>query len=149
MSYPLPNFHFQVEWEGKSTSCSKVRNLAMHVNLIESARGDSPALHNELQVGKPVYENFFLERPVRRQDNEFYEWWDSTKSFNEGGEIGAVFRRTMVISLLSDQHEPILRWTIINAIPIRLSYSDLDAMGNSVLVETLEIACEGIHVENK
>ena len=149
MSYPLPNFHFQVEMDGIQTNASKVRNLAMHIELIDSARGDSPALSDEKQPGRPVFENFFLERAVKNKNNEFFEWWESTRLFNEGGNKGSVFRRTMVIKLLNDEHNPVVVWTIVNAIPVRLSYSDLDAQGNSVLIETLEVACERIEVENK
>ncbi|MCB0620623.1 MAG: phage tail protein, partial [Saprospiraceae bacterium] len=53
------------------------------------------------------------------------------------------------ISLLNENHEPVVSWRIESAYPVRLSYSDLDAYGRGPLMETLEICCEGIRVVNE
>ncbi|MEL6673210.1 MAG: phage tail protein [Bacteroidota bacterium] len=146
--YPMPSFHFQVEWGGTSINFTRVRNLAMRNTIIESRKGASPEYQKTVQPGGAVFENFFLERPVHQADNEFYDWWKETALFNEGGNPGSAFRRDLTISLLDDSHTPVVVWKIKSAIPVRLSYSDLDAEGSSLMMEVLEISSEGIRVEN-
>ena len=145
MSYPLPSFHFQVNWGGSNIGFTRVRNLSMHIELIQSTTGANPETSNKKQAGRTVYENILLERSVHQGDNEFYEWWNQTQRAFTNGED---FLRDMTISLLNNDHEPVVNWKIKHAFPVRLSYSDLDAMGSKVLTEVLEIACERIFVEN-
>ena len=146
--YPLPSFHFQVEWGGTKIGFSKIKNLAMRTNVIENRHGASPEYITSKQPGDQTYENFFLERTVFNGDNEFYDWWKETKFLQEGESTGSIFRRDITISLLNENHEPIIVWKIKNAMPVRLSWSDLDAKGNDLLTETLEVACEGIVIQN-
>ena len=147
--YPLPNFHFMVEWGGAKIGFTRVRNLAMSNSPMAIRHGASPEYSNANAPTQRVFENFFLDRPVFRGDNEFYEWWRETVRFEEGGQKGSVYRRDITISLLNENHEPVVSWRIESAYPVRLSYSDLDAYGRGPLMETLEICCEGIRVVNE
>ncbi len=147
--YALPNFNFQVQWgEGKKTGFSKVRNLGISTEIIEGRIGNSKNHSDTTQPGQQVFENFILERPLMRGDNDFYDWWKSTFFFEEGEETGSIFRRTIVISLLNEKSEPIVEWVAKNAVPVRLSWSDLDAEGNSLMIERIEIATEGIELRH-
>ena len=141
----LVNFHFTVEWGGAKLGFTKVRNLAMHYDIVDVRHAADPESGNHKVPAKQVFENFFLERTVWDSDNDFYDWWKSANDFsNPDG-----FRRDLTISLLNSQHEPIVIWKVKDAIPVRLSYSDLDAHSKGVMHEILEIACEGIQVENR
>ncbi|MEO0468128.1 MAG: phage tail protein [Bacteroidota bacterium] len=143
MSHPLPNFHFTVQIDDLEPKCVQVRNLAMHFENIETATSSNPTFADRKQPGRSVYENFFLERAVFANQNEFFEWWRETqRAVVSGGD----FRKNITISLLDNQHSPIMQWRIGDAFPLRLSYSELDAKGNRVLTEVLEIACESIDV---
>lgn len=135
MPQPLPSYHFIVEWGETSVCFNKVRNLAMSYELMASNCGASVESKDELQLGRQQFENFFLERSALEGDNDFFNWWRSAE------------RRDIIIKLLNSEHEPVKSWQILNAMPVRLSYSDLDASESAILVETLEVANEGIRVE--
>jgi phage tail-like protein len=40
------------------------------------------------------------------------------------------------------------RWTISRAWPAKYESSPLHARGNEVVIETLELACEGVEIED-
>ncbi|WP_294311352.1 phage tail protein, partial [uncultured Chryseobacterium sp.] len=51
-------------------------------------------------------------------------------------------------SLLDENGNPAVVWKVKNAFPVKLQSTDLKAEGNEVAVETLEIAHEGLTIEN-
>lgn len=140
--YPIQNFHFQVEWGGARIGFAKVRNLGMGTHYIEYRQGSDPQYHPIKVPGRQYYDNIILERGVFLNDNEFYEWWERTHQFR------GVDRRDITISILNDQHEPVVVFKVRNAFPVRLRFSDLDAKANDIVIETVEIAHEGIDVEH-
>jgi phage tail-like protein len=56
-------------------------------------------------------------------------------------------KRHMVISLLNDNHLPVVVWKVKNTFPAQLEWSKLHATEEEILIETLEIAHEGMVVE--
>ncbi|MGO4710328.1 phage tail protein, partial [Chryseobacterium sp. 2TAF14] len=59
-----------------------------------------------------------------------------------------VERRSITISLLDENGEPAVTWKVKNAFPLKVNATDLKAEGNEVAIETLEIAHEGLTIEN-
>ena len=57
-------------------------------------------------------------------------------------------RKAVTISLLDEEHNPTMVWKLANAFPVKITSTDLKAEGNEVAIETLEIAHEGLTIEN-
>ncbi len=141
MAYPLPVFHFQVEWGGSTIGFSEVSGLTIEVQPIEYRDGVSPQYSVIKMPGIPKYSNITLKRGVVAADNEFFAWLNTTK-------LNTVERRDLIISLLNEEHEPTMSWKIINAFPVKVEGPGLKSTGNEVAIETLELAHEGLSVEN-
>ena len=62
--------------------------------------------------------------------------------------MNMIKRKAMTISLLDEGHKPTMVWKVANAFPTKITGTDLKAEGNEVAVETIEIAHEGITIEN-
>jgi len=147
--YPIQNFHFQVEWGGTKIGFTKVRNLGMGTYYEEYRHGASPEYHVTKLPTRQYFDNIIFERGTFQGDNEFFDWWKETKFFQEGNSRGSIYRRDIRVSILNEEHEPVIIWKIKNAFPVRLRFSDLDANSNSILMETLELAHEGLVVQNE
>ncbi|HKJ66751.1 MAG TPA: phage tail protein, partial [bacterium] len=52
------------------------------------------------------------------------------------------------ISLLNENHEPVMSWKVSNAFPVKIEGPGLNSTGNEAAIETLEIAHEGLTIEN-
>jgi phage tail-like protein len=50
---------------------------------------------------------------------------------------------------LNESHEPVVVWKIKNAWPVKVQSTDLKGDGNEVAVETIEIAHEGLTMQNE
>jgi len=138
-TYPLPKFHFLVEWGGSRVGFSEVTGLDMQAEAIEYREGSSPAFHKVKMPGMQKFSNITLKRGTFEGDKEFYLWM---KTIN----MNKVERRDMTISLLNENHEPVISWKIHNAFPVKVQASDLKADGNEVAIETLELAHEGLDI---
>ena len=143
--YPLPKFHFRVEWGGTNIGFTEVTGLSVETEAIEYRHGASPEYHKTKQPGLKKYGNITFKRGTFENDNEYFTWWNETKFFEEKG---AQFRRDVVCHLLNENHEPIVTWKIKNAWPTKVQSADLKADANEIAIETLEVAHEGLEIQN-
>lgn len=139
--YPLPKFHFLVQWGGVRIGFTEVTGLDMQVEAIEYREGSSPEYSKVKMPGMHKFSNITLKRGTVTGDTEFYAWMNTIS-------LNTVERRDIVISLLNETHAPVMTWKAKNAFPIKLQASDLKADGNEVAIETLEIAHEGLSILN-
>lgn len=139
--YPLPVFHFQVQWGGTNLGFAEVSGLNIETQLIEYRDGLSPEYSSIKMPGIPKYGNITLKRGILPADNEFYEWLNTTK-------LNKVERRDLIISLFNENHEPVMTWKAANAFPVKIEGPGLKATGNEVAIESIEIAHEGLSIEN-
>jgi phage tail-like protein len=140
MAYPLTSFHFTVSWGGDNIGFSEVSGLSVENQPIEYRDGLMSA--KTLPLKRPGLRkagNISLKRGIVAANNELYSW------FNNFGEPN-VTRRTLVITLLNDEGNPVFVWTISEAWPVKCEGPGLKASGNEIAIETLELAHEGITV---
>src|SRR5258705_7712209 len=144
--YPLPVFHFRVEWAGDNGGGSnigftEVSGLNVETQVIEYRDGNMPDYSTLKMPGMQKYGNITLKRGVAKGDNEFFAWWNSH-------QLNKIDRRNLTISLLNENHDPVVIWHVRNAWPVKTDGGSIKATDNEVSIETLEIAHEGITVEN-
>lgn len=140
-NYPLPKFHFQVEWGGSSVAFTEVSGLDVETEVIEYRSGNAPVYTKQKIPGMQKFGNITLKRGVFPADNEFFDWWNTVA-------LNTVERRDVTISLLNEQHEPVMVWKVRDAWPAKVAGTDLKSDGNEIAVETIELAHEGLTVEN-
>ena len=138
--YPLPKFHFQVDWGGTKLGFSEVSGLNVETQVIEYRDGIMPEYSKVKMPGMQKYGSLTLKRGMFQSDNEFYDWWNTVKQTK-------IERRDITISLLNEEHEPVMTWKVKNAWPTKVQSTDLKADGNDVAIETLELAHEGLTME--
>lgn len=139
--YPLPKFHFRVEWGGSNIGFSEVSGLNIENKVIEYRDGISPEYSKIKMPGMREFSNITLKRGVFKGDNEFYKWLNTIALNN-------VERRDLTLSLLNEKHEPVVVWKITNAFPIKIQSTDLKADGSEAAIEQLDLAHEGLTIEN-
>ncbi len=140
-TYPLPKFHFQVEWGGTKIGFQEVSGLDKEFEMLEYREGSSPEYNKINMPGMVKYTDVVLKRGVFRGDNEFYAWMQENK-------LNVAERRDITISLLNEAHEPVVVWRVKNAWPKKIQSTDLKAEGNEVAIETMTVAHEGVEWEN-
>lgn len=147
--YPLPKFHFQVEWGGAKIGFTEVSGLDVETEVIEYRHGASAEYFKTKQPGMQKFSNITMKRGTFQSDNEYYDWWKQTYFFQEGNSTGSKYRRDITISLLNESHEPIVVWKVKNAWPIKIQSTDLKADGNEIAIESMELVHEGLSIQNE
>lgn len=145
-TYPLPKFHFQLDWGGTRVGFTEVTGLDFETEVIKYREGTDLSLVQTSQPGMKKYSNVTLKRGTFLGDMEFYDEWKKTFMFQEKSKT---FRRDVTIKLLNEEHKPIISWTLLNAWPSKIQSTDLKADGNEVAIETMELVHEGLTVEGK
>jgi len=141
MSYPLSKYSFQVDWGGTQIGFSEVSGLDVEVEVIEYRHGASPEFSKTKMPGMKKYSNITLKRGTFQGDNEFYDWFNEVK-------LNSVDRRSLTISLLDEEGAPAVTWKVNKAFVVKMQSTDLKSDASEVAIESIEIAHEGLVVQN-
>ncbi|GAB4107766.1 phage tail protein [Echinicola sediminis] len=142
MSYPLSKFHFSVQWGGTKIGFTEVSGLDVETEVIEYRHGASPEYSKIKMPGMQKFSNITLKRGTFKSDNEYYEWYNTIN-------LNKVDRRDITISLLNEEHEPVVTWKVKNAWPLKVQSTDLKGDGNEVAIESMELVHEGLSIQNE
>lgn len=134
---PFAAFNFLVEIENIAKAAfSEVSGLEVEVAAIEYREGGDPRLTVRKLPGLAKYSNIVLKRGFTA-DLSLWKW---IKSVLDGQAV----RAAVTITLLNDQRQPVVRWHVREAWPCKYEGPELNAKGNEIAIETLEICHEGL-----
>ncbi len=81
--YPLPKFHFEVDWGGTRIGFTEVTGLDFETEVIKYREGNDKALTDKQQPGKKKWAHISLKRGTFKGDYELYQLWTNTIMFQE------------------------------------------------------------------
>ncbi len=137
---PYANYNFVVDiGQGDQVGFSEAELPAGEIEVIEYREGNDKVSSARKLPGRVSYPNVVLERGLAG-GMELFEWWKSVRD-------GSPDRRNVSITLLDEQRNPVQRWQLRNAWPTKFHSSPLNALGNEIVIETLELAHEGFDTE--
>ena len=116
--------------------------LDVETEVIEYRDGSSPEYNKVKMPGMQKFSNLTFKRGTFKGVNEFYDWWNTVK-------LNKIERRDITISLLNEEHEPVVVWKVKNAWPTKVQGTDLKSDGNEVAIETMELVHEGLTIQNE
>jgi phage tail-like protein len=138
---PYKGFNFLVEIDGISVAAfCEVGGLASETAVIEYRNGSDRANTVRKLPGLTKYANIVLKRGVT-QDTQLWQW-------RKAIEQGTSDRRSGAIVLLDDERNPVRRWRFSEGWITKFEGPDLNAKGNDVAIETIEIAHEGLTIDD-
>ncbi|MBN1340826.1 MAG: phage tail protein [Bacteroidales bacterium] len=140
-NYPLPKFHFLVQWGGTRIGFTEVTGLTNELEVIEYREGNSPEYGKIKMPGLHKFGNITLKRGVFASDNEYYDWLNTVK-------LNTIDRRDIIINLLNEEHEPVVSWKVKNAWPVKIQAPDLKSDANEAAIESIELTHEGLVIQN-
>jgi phage tail-like protein len=136
---PYRNYSFRVQIEGvTSAGFTEVSGLSAEAEVIEYREGADVRSTRKLP-GLITYTNVTLKRGITAS-RELFHWWMTVVN-------GTVQRRNVVIVLLDEDRQEVLRWQLREAWIAKIEFGDLQAEGNEVAIESIELAHEGLELE--
>jgi len=135
---PLRNFRFRLEIDGlQAAGFSEVLIGATTIDVVDYREGTDPP-HVRKLSGLTKYGNLTLKHGVT-SSLELFDWF---RGISNGQITGN--RRRVVIVVQDESGADQARFVVREAWPARYDPSDLNAKGNEVMIELLELANEGI-----
>ena len=141
--WPLPKFYFSVDISdvGDGLPFQEVSGLDTESQPIEYRAGNNKAWSVIKMPGLVKTGNVTLKKGILAKDNKFWDWYEKIK-------LNTIKRQTVTIKLLDEDGNPTMVWTLHNAWPTKITGTDLKSEGNEVAIESIEIAHEGLNIEN-
>ncbi len=135
---PLRNFRFRLEISGLQTAgFSAVSIGPTTTDVIDYREGTDPS-HVRKLSGLTKYGNVTLKNGVTTS-LELYNWHKQIVN----GQL-ATSRKQVAIVVQDEAGTDIARYVVSEAWPIKYDPGDLNATGNDVFIETLELVNEGV-----
>ena|ERR1700730_15891343 len=125
---PFVNARFRVEIEGLQRT-GAVEVIFPEARIVEG-RGRARAVQ---------YGHLTLRRGMTTS-GEWYCWWDNARVSARAA------RKTVTVVLMDRSRADVNRWTFAGALPSGYFVSQLNALGNEPLIETLELSVGGFRV---
>jgi phage tail-like protein len=133
---PLRNFRFRLEIGGITEAhFSEVTGFDITSDVIDYREGDE-ATHVRKLPGLTKYGNVTLKRGVT-DSMDIYNWHKDIVA-------GKIRRESVAVIVLDEVGDPKARFNIEKAWPSKYDPMDLNAKGNDVSIETLELVNEGV-----
>jgi phage tail-like protein len=133
---PFRNFRFRLEIDGiTQAGFSEVTGIERTVEPIDYRVGNDPT-HVRKLPGMTKYSPITLKWGVT-DSTELYDWHEEIIN-------GVIKRKSLSITLVNEDGKDGARWEVSEAWPSKYHGADLNAKGNDVGIETLELANEGI-----
>lgn len=140
-AWPLPKFCFKVSI-GKLGELTFEEVSGLEVEWpTEQQDGNNMQLSESTIPGINRYDILHLKKGTFVSNNKLIDWFDTVK-------LNIEQRESMIISLLDQEGNPTMVWKVANARPIKITGVNLKSDGNEVTIEQLDLAHEGIIIEN-
>ena len=140
MANTINRYHFSVQWGGTRIGFMEVSGLDIEIEAVNYREGSSPEDSARKIPGLRKFSNVTLKRGIIKGDNEFFDWINTK-------QIGDIERRDVVISLLDENHNPVVVWKLKKAFPVHYYGPILSAESGDLAMETLVLTHEGMNIE--
>lgn len=135
---PYRNFQFRVVIDGIQTAAFSEATIPdSSTDAVEYREGTDGPAQRKLS-GLVKYGNITLKKGLT-DAMELYNW---RKQVEQKGAKGA--RKNLSLILVDEEGKDKAQWDVIEAWPSKYDPSDFSAKGNEVMIETLELAHEGV-----
>lgn len=140
---PYSAFNFVVEIDGDAVAAfQEVSGLDSENTPIEYRTGADAINSVRKLPGIEKYPNITLKRGITGS----LFLWNWRKEARDGSGLYPPVRNVVII-LQNDRHEPVYKWKLTNAWCCKLTGPTLNATGNEIAVETMELAHERLDHE--
>ncbi|MFC4158631.1 phage tail protein [Chitinimonas lacunae] len=137
---PFRGFNFRVEIDGLTVaSFSEVGGLTADGDPVDYREGKDPTNAVRKLVGLRKYTNLSFKRGYV-QDNTLWLWYQRIAN-------GIPDRRSGSVVLMNEAHRDVMRWNFENAWINKIEGPGLNATGNQVAIESMELCHEGLMLE--
>jgi phage tail-like protein len=146
-SYPLPSYNYRVTVLGDGNvnviGFSEVSGLSVECQPVTYKHGLSFASGVNIISGMRQPIRLTLKKGLMK-DGDFLQQWLTESYLNP---FSATAKRDVVIDLCDEAGLPVIRWTVIGALPIKLVVPNFSTSSNEVAITSMELIAVDLEVD--
>ena len=134
--FPHAGFHFSVRFmdlggRELDTRFQSVTGISVELQMESVKEGGENRFEHQLPT-RSQYQSLSLKRGLVTE-SDIIDW------AKDAFENLIIIPKDLMISLLNEEHEPIMSWNVIGAIPKKWSVSEFNAEQNALAIETFDL----------
>ena len=123
---PLGNMRFRLEID-----------RMQRTGALEVVFPEARIVRTQRKARSTDYGTLSIRRGVTAS-GEWFDWWDQSRRSK------TALKRNVAVILLDERGNDVNRWLFVDATPLGYRVSNLNALGDEVLIETLELSVEDL-----
>ena len=141
-NYPIPVYRFLVSLPGgdegadEASAFSEVSGLDIGVETITYKDG----LGKKHMPGQDTDVNITMKRGLLRKGSALYLWLTSIR-------LNKVEKKDITLALIDETQKELVKWTVKNAFPKKLTAPSFNGGSNEASMESLELMADSVSVE--
>lgn len=141
-SYPLPVYNYRVTIENASFGFSEVSGLSVDYEPVTYKHGFSFVMGSKIIPGMRQPIKLTLKRGITQGNDALAKWLHDVYAnpFKNA-------EKDILIDLCNEAAEPVVRWKVQGALPVKMDAPNFDANSNDVAIETLELVAHDIQID--
>lgn len=141
--YPVPVYNYRVTIGIQTLAFSEVSGLSLEYEKVIYKSGMSFLMGYHILRGQKREITVTMKRGVVKGEDALYDWVDFT--FLE--RLLGSYKKDILVDLCDENGNPIVRWKLKKAIPMKLEAPSFSATSNEVAVESLELVAQDMDIE--
>jgi len=145
--YPLPAYNYRVTIldgdKAETLGFSEVGGLSMGYDPVTYKDGFSFVMGADIIPGMPKPISLTLKKGLAKSGDYLQKWME--KSYQDHFSNGA--KRDVLIDLCDEAGQPVIRWIVTAAMPVKLDAPGFVASGNDVAIASMELVAAKLKVE--
>lgn len=133
--YPLPSYNYKVILESDTLAFSEVSGLNIEYERVIYKHGFSYLMGSNIIRAQRNAITITLRRGVVAKRNQLYGWLTSNSV------------KDISIDLCDEIGNPVIRWKVSKAQPLKMEGPAFNANGNDVAIESVELIAQDIQIE--
>lgn len=134
---PAVGFYFQVTVKDLGMAYFKEVSGLFQTLETETIQEESVNRFTHKVPGRTFYSELVLKRGLMVSSSPLANWCMDAL----GGDLHkSIEPKQLTLTLLDEEHNPVMAWNFVNAYPIKWEISSPDAMKNEILIESITFA---------
>jgi phage tail-like protein len=159
--YPLPAYNYRVtiltgsytgagilSESGTVISCSEVSGLHMEIDTVTYKHGFSFITGFQVFPGQSKEVHLTIRKGVTANSRYFSDWMNLVYPALVPLSGRVLSQRDILVDLCDEAGQPVVRWVVLKAMPVKLEAPSFDANTNEVAFERLEFIAHQLKVSH-
>jgi phage tail-like protein len=141
VEYPISVFRYVAKIGDDDVFFSEISGLSMEYESTEYKEATLTGVRTVQVIGQRNTPTLTMKRGLFKDGLALYEWFNSTHD-------PKFEKKDVVISLLDNQNNAIMTWSVANAFCSKFEGPSLDAKSNDVAFQSIDLKADSIIVAN-